>query len=268
VQPFIENPVDPDRMNLSWNWERGGAHDSQIVLDDWARLDEFIDRLPDPQKDPDLAALVPVAERAHAEDRYLLFSFWNLFFERPWMLRGMENTLTDFYLEEENVIRLNDAMCAQYCRYIDCAARLLEPDGFFSSDDLGHQTSPMMSPEIFHRLIYPYCVRVARSVHNHQMHFWLHICGDNTLLLPDLISAGVDMFHPVQKHTMDEAAVAREFGGRIGFLAGNGIVAGTPLENVDAFLDEAMIYGTTHRNAAARVGGGRPERVARLDGLQ
>jgi uroporphyrinogen decarboxylase len=100
------------------------------------------------------------------------------------------------------------------------------------------------------------------------MHFWLHSCGDNTLLLPDLISAGVDMFHPVQKHTMDEAAVAREFGGRIGFLAGNGIVAGTPLENVDAFLDEAMIYGTTHRNAAARVGGGRPERVARLDGLQ
>ena len=30
--------------------------------------------------------------------------------------------------------------------------------------------------------------------------------------------------------------------------AGNGIVAGTPLENIEAFLDEALCYGTVHRS--------------------
>jgi len=40
------------------------------------------------------------------------------------------------------------------------------------------------------------------------MHFWLHSCGNNTDALPDLIDAGVRIFHPVQKHTMDDQAVA------------------------------------------------------------
>jgi uroporphyrinogen decarboxylase len=117
------------------------------------------------------------------------------------------------------------------------------------------------------------------------MHFWLHSCGDNTLLIPDLIDAGLTVFHPVQKHTMDEVTTATNFGHRLTFLAGidvqhtlqekdpegvrqevrflidtfdrpdgglcvgagNGIVAGTPFENIEAFLDEVIVYGSKHR---------------------
>ena len=289
VQVFMENPVDPDKMDLSWEWSSEGAHDSRVVIDDWAKLDEFIDKLPDPATDPVWDRLEQEAERAHREDRYLLYSFWNLFFERPWMIRGMENLMIDYYVERENITRLHHAMADQYARYIREAKRRLEPDGFFTSDDLGHQSGPMMSPEIFHELIYPYYCTVGEAVRECDMHFWLHSCGDNTLLLPDLIDAGVDIFHPVQKHTMDEAAIMEAFGGKIAFLAGidvqhvlqeadpdgvreevrflidmfdrpeglmciaagNGIVPGTPLENVEAFLDEAVRYGTEHRKQVA-----------------
>ena len=36
-------------------------------------------------------------------------------------------------------------------------------------------------------------------------------------------------------------------GGGMSIAAGNGIVAGTPFENIDAFLDEAVRYGRQHR---------------------
>lgn len=90
-----------------------------------------------------------------------------------------------------------------------------------------------------------------------------------------LLEAGLDVFHPVQKDCMDEEITAEKFGGRISFLygadvqhllpngnvedvrkeirriveifckrggllfaAGNGIMPDTPLENIEAMLDE------------------------------
>ncbi len=285
VHLFIGNPVDPSKMNLSWEWRQDGAHDSRAVIDDWSKLDEFLDKLPDPATEVDWDPLERAAEAAHSEGRYLLWGFWNLFFERPWMIRGMENLMVDYYVETDNIHRLHAAMAEQYSRYIAEAARRLAPDGFWTSDDLGHQSGPMMSPQIFHDIIQPYYCTVGEATREAGMHFWLHSCGDNTLLLPDLIDAGVDVFHPVQKHTMDEAAVMEQFGGKVTFLAGidvqhvlqeadadgvrrevrflidtfdrpdgrmclaagNGIVSGTPIENIEAFLDEAISYGAEHR---------------------
>lgn len=287
AQVFVPNPIDPSRMDLSWEWESGGAHDSRVVIDDWGKLDEFIAKLPDPTESAIFDEAKKAVEAGRSRGRYVLFSFWNLFFERPWMLRGMENLLTDYYLYPDEIHALHDAMAKTYSTFLTEASRRLSPDGFFTSDDLGHQYGPMMSPDIFHEFHYPYYARVGDAVSEAGMHFWLHSCGDNTELLPDLIAAGVDVFHPVQKHTMVEADVAERFGGEIAFLAGidvqhvlqeadpdgvrkevrflidtfdrpdggmllgagNGILPGTPLANIDAFLDEALTYGASHRAA-------------------
>lgn len=285
VRLWLKNPVDPEQMNLPWEWKTGEAHDSACVIDDWNKLDDFIERLPRARNAPELAQLAEVAEQARAENRYLLFGWWNLFFERPWGLRGMQNLMCDYYTDQDNIHKMHSAICDTYCDYIEEAFRLFQPDGFWSSDDLGHQTGPMMSPDIFGRLILPYYQRVGKTLRQHGMHFWLHSCGDNTLFLPQLIEAGVTIFHPVQKHTMDETRIARKYGNQLTFLAGidvqhilqerdpagvreevrflidtfdrpdggmciaagNGIVAGTPFENIEAFLDEAVVYGEKHR---------------------
>ena len=257
------------------------------MIDDWAKLDEFIEKLPDPEQDPQFEALAAQAEDAHARGRYILFGWWGLFFEKPWGLRGMQNLLIDYHVDPENVHRLHAALCDQLCAYMKRCAREFEPDGFWTSDDLGHQTQPMMSPEQFHELIFPYYARVGSLLKELGLHWWLHSCGNNTALLPDLIDAGVSVLHPIQKHTMDELSVARDFGDRLTFLAGidvqhtlqemdpegvrkevrflidtfdrpdggmciaagNGIVSGTPFENIDAYLDEALRYGKQHRQS-------------------
>lgn len=171
-------------------------------------------------------------------------------------------------------------MLLDYYKVIVDRFALLGFDGIFSSDDLGHQRGPMMSPRIFEELYLPLYQEFIAYVHGKGMHFFLHSCGDNTQLLEYLIAAGLDVFHPVQRGCMDEMATARNFGGRISFLAGfdvqhllpegspaqvrqgvrelidtfykpegglllaagNGIMPDTPLDNIVAMLEEMATY--------------------------
>ena len=281
------DPIEYANMGLSWEITDEGAHDSRIVLDDWSKLDEFITNLPDPENDVRFETLIKTAEKAHADGRYFMFAWWRLFFERPWGIRGMTNLLMDYYLFPDEIHRLNSALCDVYSAYIKKAIKDLQPDGFWCSDDLGTQRSLFMKPKTFQDFIKPYYARIGKVLAPNHVHWWLHSCGNNTTVLSDLIEVGVDVFHPVQKHTMDEEKVAAEFGNQITFLAGidvqhvlqektpagvreevrflidtfdqkdggmciaagNGIVSGTPIENIEAFLDEALIYGSRHRKA-------------------
>ncbi len=118
--------------------------DSRAIIDDWSKLDEFIAKLPKPENDPRFPELERQCRQYRAKDRYVLFAWWRLFFERPWQLRGMDNLMVDYYLHPQQVHRLHQAMCDYYSRFIRQAARLFKPDAFFTSDDLGNQRQPMM----------------------------------------------------------------------------------------------------------------------------
>ncbi len=272
--------------SLPWEVNQGGAIDSRCLLPDWDRLDEFIACLPDPEKDPQFEQAAQAAEQARGEDRYFLFGWWRLFFERPWEIRGMLNLLTDYARHPQQVHRLYEALCDTYLGYLRRALREFPFDGFWTSDDLGHQRQLFISPQTFRTFLKPRYARIGALLQEHGVHWWLHSCGNNTLIMGDLADVGVNVFHPVQKHTMDERAIAAAYGGRMSFLAGfdvqqtlrtaspqevrrevrflvdtfdrpegglclaagNGILPGTPLENVEAFLEEALLYGTRKRN--------------------
>ena len=284
---MMQDFLTPASFKMPW-WQEtpGRAHDATVLIDDWSKLDQVIENPPDPENDPRFDTL---AERAHlfrSRNMYVLFGFWGLFFERPWALRGMENLMMDYYLDPANVRRLHAALCDCYLKYLERAVRDIKPDGFFTSDDLGNQKECMMSPDTFREFIKPCYRRIGAFTQQHGLHFWLHSCGNNTRLMEDLIDGGVNVFHPVQKGTMDERAIAGKYGDRMTFLAGidvqhtlqekgpegvreevrflvdtfdrpegglclaagNGIVNGTPLMNIEAFLDEAVRYGAKHRS--------------------
>lgn len=273
-------------LNKSYRWgfkedysnnARHSIGEQCELLSDWSELDKFLEDFPNPDES---GTFDTVKEQlVQAGERYKLGGWWRFFHERFWSIRGMENLMIDYY-ENMDKLRIIGTKLVEYYKVIVDRYAALGFDGIFTSDDLGHQTGPMMSPEIFQELYLPLYKDLVAYVHSKNMHFFLHSCGDNTKLMEFLIEAGVDVFHPVQKGCMNEAATAQAYGSRISFLggvdvqhllpegsvedvrkgvrefidnlykpeggllmaAGNGIMPGTPIENIDAMLYELTLY--------------------------
>lgn len=188
--------------------------DDRCMIDDWEDAEEFYHTFPD-QESPAL-----IVEKKVKDGRYLLGRWWYCFFERLWSLRGMENALTDFYLYPNEIHRLFSRLTDFYMRIMERAKEELDVDGFFVSDDIGTQTAPFFSLEIFREFFKPYYKKLIDKAHGLGTHFWLHSCGNIELFLPDLIEIGLDVIHPIQKNTMKEQEIAEKYGGQICILAG------------------------------------------------
>lgn len=292
VVPFPCPAFSPTPDGFFWdlsgpsNATSSRGMDSNACLADWAYLDQLEAAPPDFSAPGLFDEAKRIAERGHAEGRYVLLHHWGLFFERIWGFRGMSNLLMDYVLNPGEVHRLHRVVADTEIGLLARAIAEIQPHGYMHSDDLGSQRALIMGPHYFREFIKPYYAEVWGGCRRQDVHVWLHTCGCITDIIGDLVEAGLNVLHPIQKHTMDEVQIAKDWGGKIaiwagmdvqhtlqvatpegvreevrflidtfdakagGLLlaAGNGIVSGTPFENIEAFLDEALRYGTQHRS--------------------
>jgi uroporphyrinogen decarboxylase len=258
--------------------------DSSLAITDWSQLDFMLEHWPEPTI-PRLFEPGPSEAHGLGGGRYLGIYWAYCLYERLWTLRGMENTLCDFCENPEPVHRLLEAITEFHCAVIRRGARDLGARAVWTTDDLGMQTGPMFSREVFRTFFRDRYARLIRTAHENGMHFWLHSCGNIEPFLDDFVDRELDVLHPVQKYAMDEAAIARRYGDRLCFwtgmdvqrilpfgtpndvrrevrfmidtydradggcmiTAGNGITSDVPLANLRAFYDESYTYGIEHR---------------------
>ena len=254
---------------------RQAGYDARRAITDWEQLTGILQDFPN----PDYPGLIPPSPPD--DGRYRLGHWWYCLFERFWSLRGMTDALMDFYTDPESVHRLFRALTDFYKRMMERGRAELGLDGIFTSDDIGTQTGPFFSPQIFREFFLPYYRELVAHAHSLGMHFWLHACGNIELFLPDFVEIGLDVIHPIQKYTMEERRIAERFGGDIciwaGFdvqqtipwgtpeevrrevrflidtyfrpegrfmlTAGNGITADCKAASFEALLDETYRYG-------------------------
>ncbi|MGA2625391.1 MAG: uroporphyrinogen decarboxylase family protein [Bacteroidota bacterium] len=146
-------------------------------------------------------------------------------FEWGTFLRRIDNFLMDLLLEPVRVEKLLDALLeihletlASVCRSVGDVVDIIR-----FGDDLGTNTGPFMSPDLYRRFFKPrhavLCDYVKKNSH---MHTFLHSCGSIHDLMPDLIEAGFEIINPVQtsSRNMDPATLKREFGRDITFWGG------------------------------------------------
>ncbi len=202
--------------------------DAVSAIADMEAIDEILATFPDPHS----VALMPPAPAVGAT--YRVAHWWYLLFERFWSLRGMENALCDLLEYPDEVHKLFRKLTDFYKAVITRCRTELQADAIWTSDDIGAQSGPMFSPGIFREFFKPYYQELIDHTHSLGMHFWLHTCGNILPFIPELIEIGLDVLHPIQKYTMDEAEVAKVYGDKIciwaGFDVQRTIPYGTPEE--------------------------------------
>jgi hypothetical protein len=269
--------------DLSYRWlnfdnpfSSGIALDSNNALDNWDKLDGILADFPNPNY-KDLIISNPPDNGC-----YRVGLWWYWLFERLWSIRGMENALCDFYENGDHVHRLFRALTDFYKVVAYRGRKELNLDAIWTSDDIGMQNSTFFSLDVFREFFKPYYKELVDYTHSLGMHFWLHSCGNIKVFIPELIEIGIDLIHPIQKYAMNEQEIANEYGkniciwagmdvqrtipygkpedvrkevrfmldiyfrkeGRLMLAASNMMIENTPLENLSAFLDEALNYGT------------------------
>jgi len=218
------------------------AIDARAPLSDWDMLDAVLDAFPNAGY-PGLFPSIP-----QDDGRYRVAHWWYTLFERHWSLRGMTNALTDYYLYPDQTHRLFRALTDFYLRIIERARDESNADAIYVTDDLGTQTGPFFSPEIFDTFFAPYYAELIDAAHRRGMHFWLHCCGNIEEFIPRLVELGLDVLHPIQKFAMDETHIARRFGGQLTFWSGFDVQQTIPYGTVDEVRREVRhLFDTYHR---------------------
>ncbi len=209
---------------------------------------------------------VEQAQRYHAAGYPVAFidHFGNGFLQTGPRLYGFDNWLTMLALEEERVRRFLEKLLELKMRHYDnvLAAYGDGLDLVCESDDLGTQTGPFVSPDMFRELFKPYWKRLFDHIRKKtKAKIYLHCCGACEPMLRDLIEVGLDILNPVQISAagMDPLHLKREYGRDLVFWGGGVdtqrvLPRGTPAEirdhvrrNIEALAPGGgFVFATVH----------------------
>ena len=178
----------------------------------------------DPQR---IEGLRELAERYRAQGQAVMIKgVLAGVFEMSQRIRGMQNCLMDLLTDEVSTAALFDKMLDLKIAFWEMALSELSDvvDVVSEADDYGTQTSQLMSPALFRKLVKPRLkilfARIKELAPNARLFF--HSCGSVRELIPDFIEIGVDILNPVHVTAvgMEPVALKRDFGDALVFWGG------------------------------------------------
>jgi uroporphyrinogen decarboxylase len=175
--------------------------------------------------------------------------------------RGTEQVLIDLITEDPVYLEIMDA---RFKFYYDQHERMLQAaDGLIDfthiGEDLGTQTTQVISLDIFEKLFAQKLENYFSMVHSYGARTMMHMCGCVRAFLPRMIELGLDVYDVVQPTTpdMDIAVLHKDFGSDLAFC-GSVCVQSTiafgstaDVENevkrrLELFADGGLFLGPSH----------------------
>ena len=116
-------------------------------------------------------------------------------FLRHTYLRGFENAMEDYALYPENVKKIYDMILAHNMKIVDFHIKR-GSDLMYFAEDLGTQTSTIISGDMFRKYVKPAYAELMQPCKRAGMMVGLHSDGKTLDILEDQIEAGVDIVNP------------------------------------------------------------------------
>ncbi len=149
---------------------------------------------------------------------------------------GMEQTLIHLLLEEEATLTYISRRCDMELGILE---RILDRAGgridfLFIGEDLGTQHTPLISPELYRRVLKPFHKRYTDLAKAFGIPVMVHSCGSSSWAFEDFIGIGVRAVDTLQPEAanMSPSYLKAKFGGRLAFHGGistaGPLVTGTP----------------------------------------
>jgi len=151
------------------------------------------------------------------EDRYRLASLDLSGFTVYTLMRGFENSMTDFLVEPERSARLLDMIFDWECEVMELVARR-GFHGIHFADDWGTQTGLMIAPGLWRKLFKPRYQKQFAWARQLGLDTWFHCCGNLTEIAEDFHEIGADVLNIAQPNVVDVMKVSARLRGRQCFL--------------------------------------------------
>jgi len=119
-------------------------------------------------------------------------------FTRSWMPMGIQTFIKMLYTNR-NVIRRFIEKVTNF--FIDLGKNQIDlgVDVIWIPDDMGYAHGLMMSPELFREFIIPYLKKMIDTFKRRGVKILMHNDGQIMAIMDDLIEAGIDAIHPLER---------------------------------------------------------------------
>jgi uroporphyrinogen decarboxylase len=267
----LERGLDEDMLLTSVGWVNGYYHDGYQDVDSyqdewgvtWKTIeydtrfgkgkytepwghpladDSTLEKYTPP--DPGRAKLYHDTKRVienYKKDYWIVGVTPTTIFETAWALRGYEKLLMDMASNPAKADLVLD-MPYHYHKEVTCQLVKMGVDMIWLGDDVGGQSSMLMSPKMWRKYLKPRMANLIAALRdiNPDIKIAYHTDGVVYPIIPDLIEIGIDILNPIQPMAMDPVKLKKEYGDRLCFWGSMDIQQTIPFGTVQEVRNEVV----------------------------
>ena len=218
-----------DEWGIEWHLPDGFSNYEIANSPLWGKVspnDIKTYKWPDPYNIPGLKGLRKNAEALReATDKAIIANLALQIHTQSYFLRGFSDYLMDLVIQPSLVEAIMDGVLDVF---VERAKIIMNEIGdlvdiVYVADDLGTQTGPLFSPEIYRKILKPRQMKLFEAIKNkNEVKILYHSCGSVVKFIDDFVDVGVDILNPVQVTAkgMNTEDLKKKFGHKICFWGG------------------------------------------------